>query len=223
MFHVFATLVVRMLLRLLTSYRVEGMERFPSRGPVLLVANHSNLIDPPILGALLPRHIRFMAKIELFRLPVVGWIVRHYDAFPVRRGDADRQAFEWALQVLARGEVLGMFPEGTRSKTGGLQAGQLGVAVLALRSGAPVVPVGISGSHRVLRFPNILCRPAIKMTIGQPYRLVLPGATGSRRDFVLQATDDMMRRLAQLLPPEQRGIYAGTVPSSGGEDAVRIA
>lgn len=212
MFCIFADVTVRILLWLLTSTRVIGLDNIPRRGPVIVLANHMNFIDPPILGALLRRKVIFMAKTELFRKPLLGWVVKHYDAFPVKRGEPDHRALRQALKVLADGGALGMFPEGTRSKTGILQRGHTGAALIALRSGAPIVPVAITGTNGVLRWPNILLRPAVTVNIGPAFSLSAPAPRGNRESLV-EATDDMMRRLAILLPPDLRGEYAGTVAS----------
>ncbi|MCL5026729.1 MAG: 1-acyl-sn-glycerol-3-phosphate acyltransferase [Chloroflexi bacterium] len=210
MFYLFANACTRTLLWLLTSTRVRGLENIPQEGPVIVLANHAHFIDPPILGAILTRKVVFMAKTELFRAPLLGWIVKHYDAFPVRRGEPDHAAMRQALKVLAEGGALGMFPEGTRSRTGALQRGHTGAALLALRSNAPVVPVAIAGTNRVLRWPNILLRPSVTVKIGPPFTLSVP-ASPLNREALEEATENMMRRLAALLPPDQRGVYAGTV------------
>jgi len=133
--------------KLTRGFQVSGQENVPKRGPVVLIANHTSYLDPPALGVASPRRVYFMAKEELFRIPLFGWLLKGLGAFPVKRGTPDRRAFKRALAVLAAGNVLGIFPEGTRSKTGELGPAEEGAAVLALRSGAPVVPAGITGTR----------------------------------------------------------------------------
>ncbi|MDA8187651.1 MAG: lysophospholipid acyltransferase family protein [Dehalococcoidales bacterium] len=206
MFYDLANLFARVLLWIVSRPKIVGLENVPQSGPLIVAANHINWLDPPVLGAYLPRRIRFMAKIELFQIPIVGWAVAGYEAFPVRRGERDRQAMQAAIEILREGSVLGMFPEGTRSKTATLQQGRAGAALLALRAGVPILPVGISGTQNVFRFPNILTRPSFQVNIGPVFNLS-PVDIGSRED-IYRAVDQLMLRIAALLPPEYRGVYS---------------
>lgn len=206
-FYCFANVVMRLLVRLIARGKVEGLENVPLDGSFILVANHISWLDPPLLGSLLPRDVRFMAKEELFRKPFVGWVVKNYRAFPVRRGEGDKQALRTALDILRTGGVLGMFPEGTRSKNGGLQQGHSGAALLAVKAGAPVLPIAITGTQYVCRFPDMLRRPAFKVKIGQPFNVNLPAGKGSGARLTI-AVEEMMVRIADLLPPEHRGVYS---------------
>ena len=205
MFYSFVGFAVRLLLRVLTRCRVEGGERIPATGPFLLVSNHLNLVDPPVLGALLPRRIVFMAKEELFRTPVVGWVTRWYGAFAVRRGQPDRQALRTATKVLQEGGVVGMFPEGTRSKDGKMKQALPGAALIALMTALPVVPVGISGTDRLRSPLSLLFRPAVTVRVGEPFIL---SRSESGRTGLEDATLQMMAKVAALLPEGQRGYYA---------------
>ncbi|MGE5620103.1 MAG: lysophospholipid acyltransferase family protein [Sphingomonadaceae bacterium] len=207
MFYSIASMAVRFLLVLLTRSRVEGLENLPRGGPFLLVANHLNLIDPPVLGALLPRKITFMAKDELFRVPLLGWVVRWYGAFAVRRGQPDREALRRAIAVLNRGGVLGVFPEGTRSKTGRLNRGQPGAALVALLANATIVPVALVGTDLVKSPLSLLNRPQITVRVGKPFTLQ-KGREGKPDLDAL--TGVMMSRVAALLPEELRGFYGDT-------------
>lgn len=138
------------------AVRVEGLSHVPSSGPVILCANHRSWLDPPLVGAVVPRPVHFMAKEELFRHRLLAAFLRLLGAFSVRRHTPDRTAIRHALKLLGEGKIVGLFPEGTRSKTGRLGAAEPGAALLAIAAGAPVVPVGISGSYRrgqlVVRF-----------------------------------------------------------------------
>jgi 1-acyl-sn-glycerol-3-phosphate acyltransferase len=206
------TYLLRAILFVVARWEVVGVERLPSTGPVLLVANHLKAADPPLLGAAVPRRVVFMAKQELFRPPVIGLFARWYGAFPVRRTDADLKALRQAQETLRRGEVLGMFPEGTRSGGRGLGKGHPGSALIALRTGASIVPAGITGTE-VVSLPGILwkifTRPRITVVIGEPFQLQLNGRLTTEQ--VEQATDQIMRRIAALLPKEYQGVYRDEV------------
>lgn len=204
MFYKFACFAVLLLLRIFTRCRVEGLENIPSAGPFLLVANHLNLVDPPVLGALLPRRITFMAKEELFNTPIVGWVVAWYGAFPVRRGQADRQALRAAVAVLDECGVVGMFPEGTRSKTGNMKEAHPGAAMLAALASAPVLPVALTGTEKLRSVFSLLTRPEIMVRIGKPFTVA---RDRSRKESLDEATRAMMGRVAVLLPEDRRGYY----------------
>ncbi len=208
MFYSFACTGVRLLLWLLTRCVVEGLENVPSAGPFLLVSNHLSIIDPPSLGALLPRRVTFMAKEEAFRDPLVGRVVRWYGAFAVKRGQPDRQALRTATAVLKGGGVVGMFPEGTRSKTGRLNKAFAGSALVAHMAKAPILPVAITGTERIKGPFSLLTRPAITLRVGKPF--TLERGEGDRGDLDTM-TASMMARIAALLPEERRGFYTDAV------------
>jgi len=146
-----------------------------------------------------------MAKEELFRPSLMGLVVRAYGAFPVRRSGVDRAALRHALEVLNKGEVLGMFPEGKRSFSHQLQEAQPGTAFIAARSGAPIVPIGISGSEQVRGISFILRRPSIVVRIGRPFTLQSNEANKQSRPGLAQHADLITERIAELLPPSYRG------------------
>lgn len=208
MFYSFACTGVRFLLWLLTRCVVEGLENVPSAGPFLLVSNHISMIDPPSLGALLPRRVTFMAKEEAFRDPLLGRVVRWYGAFAVKRGQPDRQALRTATAVLKGGGVVGMFPEGTRSKTGRLNKAFAGSALVAHMAKAPILPVAITGTERIKGPFSLLTRPAITLRVGKPF--TLERGEGDRGDLDTM-TASMMARIAALLPEERRGFYTDAV------------
>jgi 1-acyl-sn-glycerol-3-phosphate acyltransferase len=172
------------------------------------VSNHLSNIDPPLLSASVPRTILFMAKQELFEPGLLRAIVQGYGAFPVRRGQLDRVALRLAMDELKRGQVVGMFPEGSRSQTQRLQAPQPGAALLASHSGAPLLPVAITGSEQMKGFRSIFDRPRITVTIGRPF--VLPEVDDRRtRARLGQQSDVIMEHIAELLPEAYRGGYGG--------------
>ena len=197
------------LLWLLFGYRVEGAERVPREGAFILVANHLHNIDPIVVAVSCPRPVHFMAKRELFAIPVVGRVIRAVGAFPVDRGKMDRSALRRAEAILAQGVGLGMFPEGTRSRTGALAPAMPGAGMLALRSDVPIVPVAVTGSDTLPLNGRGRGRwhRGVRVQIGQPFRLV-PPADGSRLGAA-EASEQMLRKVAELLPPRYRGVYAG--------------
>lgn len=172
--------------------RVHGADNIPSSGPVLIVSNHISQIDPPVLGvAVLPRRSHYMAKAELFRIPLLRRIVYRMGAFPVERGGADRRALRVAREVLRRGDVLLMFPEGTRYTDGRLRPGLPGAGSLGLEPGVTVVPAAIWGSHRLFR--------RVAVVFGAPLDLS-DIAAGPRSSRSRAAADRMMAAIAGLIP-----------------------
>ncbi len=201
-----ACAIVRMLLRVLTRWQVRGKENVPRQGPLLVVANHLNLVDPPLIGVSLGRKTRFMAKEELFRSRFLNYCIRSLGAFPVHRGRLDRQALSQAEKFLADGWALVMFPEGTRSKNAQLQSAFPGSALVAVHSGAPILPIGISGTEKIKGVAWLLRRPKLTVNIGTPFHL--PPLNGRLTKAELaELTDLIMGHIAELLPLEYRGHY----------------
>jgi 1-acyl-sn-glycerol-3-phosphate acyltransferase len=164
--------IVRAILRLLFGFRVDGGEHEPPTGPVVVVSNHVSYLDPLVVGSALRRRVAFMAKEELFRLPVLGAWVTACGGFPVRRGEADHRALRTALGILSRGGILVMFPEGTRGEGRVLRPPEPGAAMLALRAGAAILPVALLGTDHVLpRGGSRLRRGTIRVRIGPPLHL----------------------------------------------------
>jgi 1-acyl-sn-glycerol-3-phosphate acyltransferase len=187
-------LVARFMFRL----KARGAEHVPAAGPVLLVANHVSHLDPPLIGAVAPRPLSFMAKAELFRVPMFGGLIRRLNAQPLRREGGDAAALRAALRVLKGGGALLVFPEGTRGANGILGTPKPGAGMLAVLGGAPVIPVYISGSSqawpRGRRFP----RPAdVTVTFGPPLS-VTAGANGGRKNDYEAASRQMMAAIAGL-------------------------
>ena len=197
---------VRAIALLLAPIRVEGGENVPARGGYILVSNHISWYDPPAIEFALGLPIRYMAKAEVFRAPLIGGILHGIGNFPVRRGEADRGALETALRVLSVGEPLGFFPEGTRSRDGKLRRAKPGIAFLARRSGAPLVPLAITGTPQA-GFP-VIPRGRIVLRVGDPFRLGDLGVAGDDQALA----DAIMGRVAALLPSHIRGVYAGDPP-----------
>jgi len=185
------------LFRLVFRLRVSGVENIPVGGPTLFVANHISMWDPPMIGYALVRRRRiyFMAKSELFRVPVLGWAIRRTGAFPVERGGADRSAIRTAREVLARGDALLMFPEGTRNRDGRIQPAWPGAGALGLADHVRVVPVAIDGSNRPIG--------PVRVRVGRPLDLSgLPD--GPRAERNQAAAERMMDAIGALRPPAVR-------------------
>ncbi len=201
-----------LLLRLIGKPTVEGLANVPRRGPFILVSNHLSLADPPILGWACGyrsgRLIYFMAKEEVRHWPLLGWLAAQSGVFFVRRGEGDRASQRLALQLLAANRPIALFPEGTRSRTGVIGEGRPGAALLAQRSGAPLLPVAVSGTERLFpgrsRIPH---RTRVTVRIGTPF--VLPHQPTGRLDRAELAggSERIMREIAALLPAWQRGRF----------------
>jgi 1-acyl-sn-glycerol-3-phosphate acyltransferase len=178
--------------------QIEGRENLVAEGPAIIIANHVSFWDPPLVSAIASRRqMHFMAKEELFRNPLFGWILRRINVFPVKRGAPDRKAIKHALDVLARGELLAMFPEGTRSKTGILQKPEPGAAMFALKTGAPVIPVALFNSGKILRAGGPF--PRLTVLVGKPFRLEHPAEQKLTGERLETAGAAMMAAIAQLL------------------------
>ena len=180
-------------------------------GPVIVASNHLSWIDIPLIGLAIPRRIAFMAKSEYFRSRFHGFLVRLYGGFTVDRGAVDRTALHHALDAMHDGCALGIFPEGTRSRTMQLQRGKLGVAYIALTNNASIVPIGIYGTEKIrTRYENkarLLYRPPVTINIGEPFKLPPPATNRPSRAELAAGTEMIMKRIADLLPEEYRGVY----------------
>ena len=185
-------------------YEVRGASRVPRSGPLIVVSNHLNNADPPLLGAALPRRLRFMAKQELFDSRF-GVFMRWFGGFPVRRFEADLAALRQAQAIVNEGGALAMFPEGSRSRTGALGTAHPGTALIALRTGVPLLPVAITGTERITTPLILLRKPRIRVVVGEPF--TLPAARRVTSEAVQSGADEIMRRIAALLPPAYRGIH----------------
>ena len=207
-FYRVAKVLVTILLLLLMRWQVKGRENLPRQGPLLVVANHIQLPDVPLLGVSLDRRLIFLAKENLFRYPILSYAVRLFGAIRVRRGKPVRTALREAERVLAEGLALVMFPEGTRSKNAQLRPAFPGAALIAQRSGAPILPVAITGTERIKGITWFLRRPQITVNIGHPFRLPPMNGKLTKTELV-ELTNLIMARIGELLPVEYRGHYAG--------------
>jgi 1-acyl-sn-glycerol-3-phosphate acyltransferase len=192
---------------LLLRLQMDGVENIPFQGPVILMINHIHFLDPFVVVASTPRLATAMSKIENFSIPFWGWIFKLYGAIPVRRGQVDRRALKQALDVLKGGQMLLLAPEGTRSPYRALQPAHNGLAYIAHRSNAVIVPVAITGTPNFSRNLKRLRRTPVHIKLGKPFYL----RTDSRRlkrETLNAMTTEAMYQLAALLPPEHRGFYS---------------
>jgi len=220
-------LVGRTIIRSCTRVSIEGLQHVPTGGALILAGNHISNADPPfVAGWLTPalgRPVHWMAKAEALEWPLAGWFMRQNGAFGIRRGAADTEAFRLARAVLEDGRVLGTFPEGTRSPTGALQRAKDGVTLLALRSGAPILPIGVIGTDRFWPRGRKLWGVGgrIGLRIGEPFVLERRVAADGTKEPLEDVTTRLMLHIAELLPERHRGVYgpllAPAVPGAAGD------
>ena len=194
-FYEFAKVLFRFQFKLM-GWKIEGVENMPADGPVILAVNHQSLWDPLVAGCSLPRHVSFMAKEELFSIPVIGKISYMLGAFPVKRGQGDMSAIRHSLAILKAGGVLGLFPEGTRSKNGEVQKGLPGMVFLMEKSKATVVPIKMFGTRKLLtkgwgKMVVVVGKP---MT---PQMLQAPEGVENRRERIADRIMQAMLALTQ--------------------------
>ncbi len=185
--------VVTLFFKIYGRWEVIGREHVPSSGSVILVSNHISYLDPPLMGCALPRIGEFMAKADLWNNRFLAFVMPLLNVFPVNPGKADLSSLRKALKVLESGMVLGLFPEGTRSKTGQLLPGEKGIAFLVKKSGAPILPMAIIGANKMLP-PGAkrLYKTKLKVAFGEP---IFFTPDSSREEIVT----GVMRAIAKLL------------------------
>jgi 1-acyl-sn-glycerol-3-phosphate acyltransferase len=203
-----ACFLLRIFLRIFTRLKTKGLENIPQRGPLLVAFNHLAHLDAALVLPFLPQPVEGIALEDLYHVPVTGQLLRLYGTIPVHRDQFDRDVIRRALQALAEGKILALAPEARMSLTGALERARQGAAYLALRSGAPVLPVAITGTETVPSDLKRLRRPRLTVTFGEV--IITPPRAGkpqARRQQVAEFTDEIMYRIAAMLPPEYRGVY----------------
>jgi 1-acyl-sn-glycerol-3-phosphate acyltransferase len=201
--------ICKTLFKTLFSWKIEGRENIPLTGPLILITNHVNLFDPFFLVFSFPRWIYFMAKEELFRSPFLRPWLRWAGSLSIRREGkiSDKQKMlKNSRDVLEKGLILGMFPEGGRSRDGKLRRGKPGSAVIAIKTNVPLLPVGIIGTDRIKGISWLWKRPKIVVNIGKPFKIPPNNGKLSKSQMQLLTTQ-IMKEIAALLPPECQGAY----------------
>jgi 1-acyl-sn-glycerol-3-phosphate acyltransferase len=191
MLYRFVKFVFRIYFSIFNRVTVKGFENIPEYGGIIICSNHINWLDPILLGAYLKRKINFMAKAELFRNKLFAVIMKGINAFPVKRGEADITAIKTSLRIIKNNEVLGIFPEGTRSKDGKLRPAEPGVALIGVRTKAPVIPVGISGRYNIFNKLNII--------VGNPMIFEGNGSSKLTNEDINNLSQSIMYEIGKLL------------------------
>jgi 1-acyl-sn-glycerol-3-phosphate acyltransferase len=199
--------VLRRFFQVLLKIDVQEFDKIPRHGPLIMVGNHVNAIEPPVLiPHAYPREVIGLAKQESWQNPLFHFLFDLWEIIPIDRDAVDREAFRRAIDVLALGKILAVFPEGTRSKEGQMLQGKPGIVALALRSQAPLLPVALYGHENFWDNLKHARRTPFHMKIGQPFRIKC-SSDASSRDARQIVTDEIMMKIAQLLPMQYRGYY----------------
>jgi 1-acyl-sn-glycerol-3-phosphate acyltransferase len=184
------------------------LEKVPKKGPLIAYSNHTGQIEVPLLYShLQPRQLTGLAKVETWNDWFLRWIFNLWGAIPIRRGEADMEAIRKSLDALEKGTILAIAPEGTRNKTGKLIRAHPGIITLAMRSGVPLLPIAHWGGENFLSNLKGMKRTDFHIRVGEPFKLD-PGRLRVSREVRQQMVDEMMYRLAALLPEYYRGAYS---------------
>ncbi|HID62713.1 MAG TPA: 1-acyl-sn-glycerol-3-phosphate acyltransferase [Anaerolineae bacterium] len=206
MYYRIVKMIISLIFRLLARIEIVGVENVPQEGPYIVICNHLSRFDPPLLLIALPARMTVLAANKYRDHPLFGPFLSSMGAIYVRRGEVDRQALRACLNALKGGGIIGMAPEGTRSSTGALQEGRTGVAYLASRAGVPILPVAITGTEKIPASLKRFRRGQVKVVIGETFTLPVTERK-ARGKQLKEFTELIMRRLADLLPEEYRGVY----------------
>lgn len=206
-FRRFFRVATKVIAFLTMRVKVRGLENFPAKGPAIIAFNHLGDWDAVLLGAVIPVSAECIGKIELNEDRVAGPVLRAYGSIWVHRGQPDRRAMRAALDALAEGRMLALAPEGRQTVTGDLEEGTEGAAFLAMKSGAPIVPVALTGTGNAYVSDHIKNwkRAPVSLSVGKPF--FIQNHT-DRQEMIRNGTREIMESLARLLPPERRGIFS---------------
>jgi 1-acyl-sn-glycerol-3-phosphate acyltransferase len=205
----------RALYRFYFGWRVYNPERVPKAGPVILAANHQSYLDPPLVGAGLKRGINYLAREDLFRFPVVGWVLHSWQAVPVDREGGGAAGLRAILDRLLAGGAIILFPEGTRSRDGTLQPARSGIGLTVIKSTAPVIPVRVFGTYaaygRHLRIPRPRHRVAVKYGLPMNFEALRAEARNCTKprlkEIYQQVADEIMAAIARLEPCREKNTF----------------
>lgn len=204
----FINFLIRVYTRITCRIDAPDLHKFPMHGPLIAIANHTGQIEVPLIFAhLQPRKLSGWAKAESWDNKFLNWVFGVWGIIPVRRGEADMHALKEALRALQKGLIFGIAPEGTRNYNGVLRRALPGTVIIALHSGAPIIPIAHWGGEVYLKNLKRFKRTDFHIRIGEPFRIDVEGVkvTGEMRQ---QIVDEMMYELAKLLPEEYRGEYS---------------
>jgi 1-acyl-sn-glycerol-3-phosphate acyltransferase len=202
--------IIRVYTRITCRLDMPGLDKFPARGPLIAIANHTGQLEVPLIFAhLQPRELTGWAKVESWDNWFLRWVFGVWKIIPIRRGEADMHALKAALRALDKGMIFGLAPEGTRNYNGILKRALPGAVIVALHSGAPIIPIAHWGGENFLKNLKQFKRTDYHVRIGEPFKINVEGVrvTGEVRQ---QIVDEMMIQLAKLLPEYYRGYYADT-------------
>ncbi len=192
-FHSFGKWFFWLAFRIFWRIKVYGHKNIPSQGGVIVAANHSSFIDPPVLGSAMKRESNYLAKQELFRIPIFGYILRRVNAFPVKRGESDILALKKAKRLLEEGKLVIFFPEGTRNRTNNLLKGKPGIGILSVWTGVPIVPALIRNTNRLIHFPRL------EVHFAPPLYFSNSKSNDSKdREYYQKITDEVMQIIGEL-------------------------
>ena len=191
-------IIVKIIVKVIFRVKIEGMENIPKIGGVMFASNHLSFFDPPTVAAVSPRYVHFLAKEELFKGPIFSTIMRWMLAFPVKRGASDRQAVRKSIETLTSGNVLLIFPEGTRKTGGSLVRIERGIGLIALKAGVPIIPIYIQGKYKLFR--------SVTIKFGKPFYVAQnPISDQNKRVDTDDAVHMIWSRMRELMEESQTG------------------
>lgn len=200
--------VLRRVFQAVCRIDVDELKKIPRNGPLIMVGNHINFLEAPVI---LPHvdnpNVTGLAKSETWNNPLFHFLFNQWGIIPIDRGVVDREAFRLSIEALKQGKILAVSPEGTRSKDGRLLRGKPGIVALAMRSQVPLIPVCFYGHENFWQNFKRMRRSDFHVAVGKPFRLQL-GEEGPGKEARQRITDEIMYKIAELLPERYRGVYA---------------